>query len=901
MLKMVIAVLNLQTRFRVHAISKKISIVMLLMSNMLVAHGASFPAGAPITAADLKQTSPQLPDAPPAAVVTTNGNNTTIDPNHTELANFAWRQFIALSAPAKTPLPAGRGTVGSGSFITSGAPGWFQKDPSDNLTVWETYAHRTEMFPYEELAQPWGSTPKYVFNPAVKFGNGVNISYNNLDETSQIAQNFIFFPKTPGKISDPYYEDYQILFEAKVNQAEYDYVRSLRSSVGDSLPLSSVQLPPNSTSSDDSIEVKVAWRKLGAGEDSSRYHTSEVLYYEGDEDDLTPVNAIYALVGLHIIRKAEGYPNFIFTSFEHVDNLVTPKTTTELDPSGPPTGLYYVTAYNEIEYDSTGQAYTPTAYVYGSQDAGYGAKPPADTVTPVKLQTSGPLAAPTNGVNAPMAGPFPVVQPTTYTQQVIAVNNSVRQLINTTDSSSVWQYYQLKGVQYVPADEISSTNVSDAQALDFYLANNVIESSRPGVQLFKGGFSLGATTNKQRSIQLPRENGQGFPYTPNVNIGAGTTSGGCLGCHGQAKTAGGPGGPGGFAVGNAHNSNLETFLIANNTNQVYHNYFSSSSSSWQKWNTNDTALKSVPYASSGFAVTNGHNKNAETYLIQTDGTVYHNYYNGAWQTWNSTDTAVTGSPKSSAGFGVLNGHNQNPEVFLVAEDGTLHHNYYTDKWQTWSSTDTAVKGSPKATSGFAALNGHNKNPEVFLIAEDGTVYHNYYTDSWQTWSSTDTAVKGAPKAASGFAVENGHNGNVEAFLIGLDGTVYHNYYNGSWQTWSATDTAVKGAPKATNGFAGLNPDNSNPEVYLIDNVGGTVYHNYYTDSWQTWSSTDTALTNAPVGLQNFNRYHSFLVTNGGSGFNAESIITGSSTSGDELVEKLQNSSHQYNLETMGDK
>jgi len=56
---------------------------------------SNFPGGEPITAADLIATAPQLPAAPPAY------DPAKDSPDHTEFARFAWREFIALNAPAQ--------------------------------------------------------------------------------------------------------------------------------------------------------------------------------------------------------------------------------------------------------------------------------------------------------------------------------------------------------------------------------------------------------------------------------------------------------------------------------------------------------------------------------------------------------------------------------------------------------------------------------------------------------------------------------------------------------------------------------------------------------------------------------------------------------------------------------
>ena len=91
----------------------------------------------------------------------------------------------------------------------------------------------------------------------------------------------------------------------------------------------------------------------------------------------------------------------------------------------------------------------------------------------------------------------------------------------------VWQYYTLKGVQGVP-----SNNDSDD---DFYLANIVIESSQPGIQIFRGGTK---TTTDGDVVTFTNIRNQ-TNVIDDAQDGAMFSHGGCQGCHGVAQTQAG--------------------------------------------------------------------------------------------------------------------------------------------------------------------------------------------------------------------------------------------------------------------------------------------------------------------------------------------------------------------------
>lgn len=471
---------------------------------------------------------------------------------HGQLANFAWREFIALNSPAGS-LPENRGIPNTNkSFVDSGRPNFYSSGKKTgkigtNLLVWETFAHRSELFPHYTIPPTtpakFAKTPSYIFKDAPTFSNDVLALYNNLDEASQIGQNIIFFPKNPPNASKNPFDDHQLLFEAKVNKTEFDYGQTL----------TKLSKPVNLK--DNSVEVKAAWRLMSPDLDSSRYHTADAVYYvPGKKASDAPIakNGTFGLVGLHIIQKTKLYPTFIFATFEQVDALKLPK--------GGPTGLYYITDYTALGYDPQG---IPSI----------GAK---NTTAPIATINNGsgklvkhtlPAASaklqPTTGLPNGHTGPVKVTQPATITKQVESVNRNVLSLMTGQKSplkNSVWQYYKLKGVQAIPTNEQDPMAAASTDTLDYYLANITIESSQPGVQLFKGGIvgpgdkELASTTdfinNRETDSYVPYQ-GHAAVNATNVTFSAPSTNpdqpleiqkkvimGGCMGCHGQAQQSG---------------------------------------------------------------------------------------------------------------------------------------------------------------------------------------------------------------------------------------------------------------------------------------------------------------------------------------------------------------------------
>lgn len=463
-----------------------------------------------ITASDLTVRNPQLP------------SDLATGLSHSDYATFAWRSFFALNNTAAAPLPANRG-VGNpaSSFADSGK---VPKSPSPLL--WQTFAHRTELFPAGPQkntaggpTRPFGSDPQYSY---IQFPQGIRLApgatfnhYNNLDEATQIGQNAIFFPVNPPNVAKTGRDyapsnDSQILFEAKANPVVYEYAKGLTS-----FPDTNVVLP------DGAVEVKATWRKLAdiPVQNRARYHTATVVTYKGLDSDPVAQNEDYALVALHIIHKTSNYPTFIFATFEHEDALTLPDGKS-------PTGLYYIANYNKIDYPGFDINNPPTATFSDGNKTYTVSLPKAGAVANASLDP--PVYSGSNGIPEGQAGPIRVVQPLTMDVEVAAVNNQVKQLMDGSGefNNSVWKHYRLKGVQAIP----SSTQTDP----DYYLANIMVESSQPGIQLFRGSNVFPIPKNNtlinarnQLNIKVP-------DYDHSTQ---GLTMGGCMGCHGIAQSS----------------------------------------------------------------------------------------------------------------------------------------------------------------------------------------------------------------------------------------------------------------------------------------------------------------------------------------------------------------------------
>src|SRR4051794_17276860 len=68
-----------------------------------------------------------------------------------------------------------------------------------------------------------------------------------------------------------------------------------------------------------SITVKAAWREVRPGENTDRYYQADALALVPSSGQCEKRS--FVLIGLHIVHKTPGRPQWIWSTFEHIDNL----------------------------------------------------------------------------------------------------------------------------------------------------------------------------------------------------------------------------------------------------------------------------------------------------------------------------------------------------------------------------------------------------------------------------------------------------------------------------------------------------------------------------------------------------------------------------------------------------
>ncbi|MDT5062520.1 MAG: hypothetical protein QOH63_2979 [Acidobacteriota bacterium] len=329
---------------------------------------------------------------------------------------FSWQSFIALNWPAATTSRGVPNQPDNSDVFLKATPG--------TPVVWGTYKDSFELFGQkDQRPTPWDSNDIPI-NPCPNAPAGqktlIFLTKGNtpLMQTSQAFS----YPLIDQQNNYVYYD-------IRYDQAQYNFIRGQDNDntswlylLKNLAPKENQQVPLQMPSSSPpgtlgSIMVKAAWRIKTDKDDPNRYYTTDAQIYNPQTKTCT--QAPMLLVGLHIAHKVSPFNEWVWSTFEQVDN-VPPDAGMTTTP--PPNGY----SFN----NGTSTPATPNGYNYKPPQAPsvqqFGPQPTPTPLVPVQVTRINPIpdtpqGASTRDFNA-------------YYQQLL--------------KGTVWQYYQLVVTQW---------------------------------------------------------------------------------------------------------------------------------------------------------------------------------------------------------------------------------------------------------------------------------------------------------------------------------------------------------------------------------------------------------------------------------------------------------------------
>ncbi|HEX3748124.1 MAG TPA: hypothetical protein VHW09_29550 [Bryobacteraceae bacterium] len=220
--------------------------------------------------------------------------------------DYSWRAFVALVWPAGRTA---RGQADSSRKLADSGPRVFETFKS----LWEVF-HPDGSAP--TAFDAYDSPANNACAAKTAFGDLVVASFSGLDEVAQFG---------PGELLPPLvaqngrYVRTQTLY----NRVAYDYLVGYKFYLRSALPVVPSPHPatPVMNFPDGSVVMKVAWLDLSGFTEAqkARYYSRPIILRDANTAKCSLVTM--GLVGIHIVQKTASRPQWIWSTFEHVDNI----------------------------------------------------------------------------------------------------------------------------------------------------------------------------------------------------------------------------------------------------------------------------------------------------------------------------------------------------------------------------------------------------------------------------------------------------------------------------------------------------------------------------------------------------------------------------------------------------
>ena len=218
--------------------------------------------------------------------------------------NFSWQSFVALNWPSDA----------SGNPIGANFT-----DDKDSLRVWERFTDASKIFNTHSDALKTFKTKNpssKILSENSKISSNVEVSdFIEADGNALVDRNlnFVVYEVKMNPVEEKFILDNNL----NTKKGIYEYYKSKDTII---LPVQNGTIP-------GSIEIKASWRILDSskGDDLSRFYTQNATIFVTSENSVSGQSFSFectlGLVGIHILRKTEKFGFWVWSTFEHIDNV----------------------------------------------------------------------------------------------------------------------------------------------------------------------------------------------------------------------------------------------------------------------------------------------------------------------------------------------------------------------------------------------------------------------------------------------------------------------------------------------------------------------------------------------------------------------------------------------------
>jgi hypothetical protein len=257
---------------------------------------------------------PQCPNPPPVTISPQPPTDVCIGGGGNPIKffdDFSWRSFIAMVWPVQdgmrgVPDPAKSiGPISRPLVFETFKNDWevFQPSPGNNEpppapSAWNSFAG----------ADPCTTSGAPV---SIGFGDVELSSFSHFGNVGEAGQ-----PPGPPLVGPlPAQNKIYTRYSTAYNEPEFNQILNQKLYLRSNLPAVGVQFSPGS------IDVKAAWIDMTGVAHPERYYTRTAYVMDPFANPVTCKATLVGLVGLHIVQKTPSRPQWIWSTFEQIDNV----------------------------------------------------------------------------------------------------------------------------------------------------------------------------------------------------------------------------------------------------------------------------------------------------------------------------------------------------------------------------------------------------------------------------------------------------------------------------------------------------------------------------------------------------------------------------------------------------
>jgi hypothetical protein len=243
------------------------------------------------------------------------------DPAKTPIENrqrgfdfFSWLTFIAMNAPAANPKGIETSRPDTPTVWERASMGRPDNDSENFMQLLDVMLSKRNKPIWGERIIPAACQALHKRNPKLMVVTMIEESFNQPFRTGPLIDqrgNYAIFDILMNKV----------MFDYIINNNLYTQAGQMSNkNAGLRIDFPSGQHKQDGTGDPGAIMLKVSWKILEPEDDKTKFHHVQALV-QMPNPPAPCLEKTLGLIGFHVVHKTEGRPQWIWTSFEHIDNV----------------------------------------------------------------------------------------------------------------------------------------------------------------------------------------------------------------------------------------------------------------------------------------------------------------------------------------------------------------------------------------------------------------------------------------------------------------------------------------------------------------------------------------------------------------------------------------------------